>query len=133
MITVGRRARDRLSDLQGMQHTLLHLRNRWGKRQGSSLPGLRQRPGRPVFDRRGRRGVTDRHDSYTDPLTQRYASPEMSRIFSPRFKFETWRRLWILLAEEEKRLGLPIPDEALAQMRAKVSEIDFDAAAAHEK
>ncbi len=78
--------------------------------------------------------MTDgRHDSYSDPLTERYASPDMSRIFSARFKFETWRRLWVILAEEEKRLGLPIPDEALAQMRAKVPEIDFAAAAAHEK
>ncbi len=78
--------------------------------------------------------MTDlRHDSYSDPLTERYASPDMSRIFSARFKFETWRRLWVILAEEEKRLGLPISDEALGQMRAKVSEIDFDAAAAHEK
>ena len=77
--------------------------------------------------------MTDRHDSYADPLTERYASPEMSRIFSPRFKFETWRRLWIFLAEEEKRLGLPVPDEALAQMRAKIPDIDFEAAARHEK
>ena len=77
--------------------------------------------------------MTDRHDSHSDPLTERYASPDMSRIFSARFKFETWRRLWVILAEEEKRLGLPIPDEALAQMRAKVPEIDFAAAAAHEK
>lgn len=77
--------------------------------------------------------MTDGHDSYSDPLTERYASPDMSRIFSARFKFETWRRLWVILAEEEKRLGLPISDEALAQMRAKVPEIDFAAAAAHEK
>jgi adenylosuccinate lyase len=73
------------------------------------------------------------HDVYSDPLTERYASPEMSRIFSPRFKFETWRRLWLILAEEEKRLGLPISQDALDQMRSKVGEIDFDAAAALEK
>ena len=71
--------------------------------------------------------------SYADPLSERYASREMSAIFSPRFKFETWRKLWVLLAEEERRLGLPIPEEALAQMRDKVEEIDFDAAARFEK
>jgi adenylosuccinate lyase len=56
----------------------------------------------------------------------------MSAIFSPRFKFETWRRLWLWLAEEEKRLGLPISDEAISQMRDRVSDIDFEAAAREE-
>jgi adenylosuccinate lyase len=72
-------------------------------------------------------------DRYTHPLTDRYASAEMSRLFSPQFKFETWRRLWLWLAEEEKRLGLPISDEALAQMRANLSAIDFQAAAREEE
>jgi len=72
-------------------------------------------------------------DRYTHPLTDRYASAEMSRLFSPQFKFETWRRLWLWLAEEEKRLGLPISDEALAQMRGALSAIDFQAAAREEE
>ncbi len=78
--------------------------------------------------------MTDaRHETYSDPLTERYASREMSRIFSARFKFETWRRLWLFLAEEESMLGLPIPEAALEQMRLNISEIDFDSAARHEK
>lgn len=72
-------------------------------------------------------------DRYVDPLAERYASREMSRIFSPQFKFSTWRKLWVMLAEEERRLGLPIAEEALSQMRAAVSEIDFDRAAAIEE
>ena len=71
-------------------------------------------------------------DAFVHPLTERYASAEMSAIFSPQFKFETWRRLWLWLAEEERRLGLPIPDEALAQMRDHLTDIDFNAAAAEE-
>jgi len=71
-------------------------------------------------------------DAYVNPLTERYASTEMSRIFSPGTKFETWRRLWLWLAEEERRLGLPISDEAIAEMRAHLSDIDFAAAAAEE-
>jgi adenylosuccinate lyase len=71
-------------------------------------------------------------DGYVNPLTERYASAEMSAIFSPASKFQTWRRLWLWLAEEEQRLGLPIPDEAIGQMRQKLSDIDFDAAAAEE-
>ena len=71
--------------------------------------------------------------SYANPLTERYASPEMERIFSARFKFETWRRLWLWLAEEEKRLGLSISDEAIAQMRANLDRIDFEAASREEE
>jgi len=72
-------------------------------------------------------------ESYSNPLVERYASPEMARIFSARSKFETWRRLWLWLAEEEKRLGLPIPDEALTEMRASLAQIDFEAAAREEE
>ena len=71
-------------------------------------------------------------DAYVNPLTERYASAEMSRIFSPGWKFETWRRLWLWLAEEERRLGLPVSDEAIAEMRAHLSDIDFAAAAKEE-
>jgi adenylosuccinate lyase len=71
-------------------------------------------------------------EGYVNPLTERYASAEMSAVFSPRFKFETWRRLWLWLAEEERRLGLPIPEDAIAQMGAHLSDVDFQAAAAEE-
>ncbi|MEP6769226.1 MAG: adenylosuccinate lyase [Acidobacteriota bacterium] len=67
-------------------------------------------------------------EGYGSPLVSRYASAEMSAVFSPRFKFETWRRLWLWLAEEEKRLGLPITDEAIAQMASRISPVDFEAA-----
>jgi adenylosuccinate lyase len=70
---------------------------------------------------------------YRNPLTERYASREMSRIFSPAFKFGTWRRLWLALAEAEQALGVEIPDEAVAQMRAHLDDIDLGAAAEHEK
>jgi adenylosuccinate lyase len=73
-----------------------------------------------------------RTDGYLNPLTERYASAEMSAIFSPAFKFQTWRRLWLWLAEEEQRLGLPVPDEAVRQMRDRLADIDFEAAAAEE-
>jgi adenylosuccinate lyase len=68
-------------------------------------------------------------ESYSNPLIERYASAEMAQIFSARFKFETWRRLWLWLAEEEKRLGLPIPEQALVQMRGSLGQIDFYAPA----
>jgi adenylosuccinate lyase len=72
-------------------------------------------------------------DRYSNPLTERYASPEMSRIFSPAFKFGTWRRLWLALAEAEKELGLPIPDEAITALRGHLDDFDLKRAAELEK
>ena len=72
-------------------------------------------------------------DRYMHPLSDRYASREMQRIFSPARRFGTWRRLWIALAESEAELGLDISDEALEQMRAAVDELDLEKAAEYEK
>ena len=70
---------------------------------------------------------------YENPLCARYASREMQRIFSPDFKFSTWRRLWIALAEAEQELGLPIADAQLDEMRAHVDDVDYDRAAEYER
>jgi adenylosuccinate lyase len=72
-------------------------------------------------------------DRYSNPLTERYASAEMSYIFSPKFKFGTWRRLWLALAEAERELGLPIPDEAVAAIRAHLDDFDLKRAAELER
>ena len=45
-------------------------------------------------------------NTYESPLSARYADAEMKFLFSPDKKFQTWRRLWIALAEAEKELGL---------------------------
>jgi adenylosuccinate lyase len=42
-------------------------------------------------------------------------------------------RLWLALAEAERELGVPIPDEALAQMRGHLDTIDFARVAEHER
>jgi adenylosuccinate lyase len=66
---------------------------------------------------------------YQNPLIERYASDEMSRIFSSASKFSTWRRLWLALAEAEQELGLPISEDALRAMRAHLDDIDLKRAA----
>lgn len=66
-------------------------------------------------------------------LATRYASPEMSRIWSPQNRYGTWRRIWLALAEAQQKLGLPIRNDQLAQMRAALDRIDFAAAARHEQ
>ena len=48
----------------------------------------------------------------------------MKHLFSPRKRVGTWRQLWVWLMESQKELGLPITDEALAQMQANVEVKD---------
>ena len=74
----------------------------------------------------------DDYNEYSNPLLERYASKEMSYIFSPQNKFSTWRKLWVALAEGEKELGLPITDEQLDEMRSHIDDIDFDLASSFE-
>ena len=62
---------------------------------------------------------------YVNPLIERYASREMSFLFSPDFKFTTWRKLWIALAESEMELGLPITPEQIDEMKQQVENIDY--------
>jgi adenylosuccinate lyase len=71
--------------------------------------------------------------SYENPLSGRYASKEMSFIWSPAKKFSTWRRLWLALAEAEAELGLDISEAQLAEMRAHLEDINYEYAEAKEK
>ncbi|MDR2609936.1 MAG: adenylosuccinate lyase, partial [Clostridiales Family XIII bacterium] len=72
-------------------------------------------------------------NEYVNPLTQRYASAEMSRIFSPDMKFRTWRTLWIALAEAERELGLPISAEQIEELKKYRDDINYAAAEARER
>jgi adenylosuccinate lyase len=72
-------------------------------------------------------------DRYTSPLAERYASREMLELWSARTRYGYWRQLWLALAEAEQELGVPIPGEAIAQMRAHLTDIDFDAVATYER
>ncbi|HJT18551.1 MAG TPA: adenylosuccinate lyase [Thermoanaerobaculia bacterium] len=74
-----------------------------------------------------------KRDSASNPLTERYASREMSYLFSADFKFRTWRRLWIALAEAEKELGLPITDAQIAELKAHANDINYDDAERRER
>jgi adenylosuccinate lyase len=73
------------------------------------------------------------HQVYEHPLVQRYATKEMSLVWSPAVKFTTWRKLWIALATAEQELGIDISDEQLKQMRDSLYDIDFDYAAEKER
>lgn len=70
---------------------------------------------------------------YENPLIKRYASREMAEIFSDNKKFTTWRKLWVALAEAEQKLGVPITDEQILEMKSNTDEIDYVLAAEYEK
>lgn len=70
---------------------------------------------------------------YDNPLVSRYASAEMTELFSPRRRIETWRQLWVILAEAEAELGLPISPEQIAEMQSQISNIDWERAAEYER
>ncbi|KAF7314210.1 Adenylosuccinate lyase [Mycena kentingensis (nom. inval.)] len=75
------------------------------------------------------------------PLRARRSVAAMPRIGAPptqsypENRFSTWRKLWLNLAIAEKELGLPITDEAIAQMEANLdlTPEQFDVAAKEEK
>jgi adenylosuccinate lyase len=73
------------------------------------------------------------HDRYSSPLSERYASRAMLELWSPQTRHGLWRRLWLALAEAEQQLGVPIPDEAIAQMRARLDDIDFEKVGVYER
>lgn len=72
-------------------------------------------------------------DRYTSIFSNRYASQEMSSLFSPRFKYITWRNLWIALAKAQKALGLDITKEQIEEMEQKKDHLDLKKVEEYEK
>lgn len=72
------------------------------------------------------------HRTYEHPLVSRYATKEMSFVWSPAMKFTTWRKLWTALATAEQELGIDITDEQLEEMRTNLFRVDFELAAQKE-
>lgn len=71
--------------------------------------------------------------TYRNPLATRYASRAMLELFGDQRKFRTWRRLWLALARAQSELGLPITEQQLAAMEAKLDDIDFETAEQRER
>jgi adenylosuccinate lyase len=72
-------------------------------------------------------------DVYNTPLNTRYASKEMSYLFSEEMKFKTWRKLWVALAESERELGLNITEEQIKELKANMDNINYEVAEKREK
>lgn len=70
---------------------------------------------------------------YQNPLISRYASYEMSHLFSDQVKFQIFRLLWTELARAEMELGLDISQDQVNELEANIDNIDFDRAKELEK
>ena len=77
--------------------------------------------------------MTQEQDRYISPFSTRYASDEMQGLFSARPRAERWRRLWIILAESEMELGLPVTKAQVEELKAHATDIDFERQAQYEK
>ena len=73
------------------------------------------------------------YDKYESPLSSRYASEELLRLFSQRTRIRTWRRLWTELARAEHELGLPVTAEQVLVLEEHIDDIDFELASRREK
>ena len=84
--------------------------------------------------------AADSHDQFESPLNSRYCSPEMKFVWSPQFKHQTWRSMWLWVAEAQLELGLkgadgqPVVSAAqVAELKGHLSDINWAEAAAEEK
>ena len=57
----------------------------------------------------------------------------MLNLFSADTRYQTWRKLWLALAKEEKALGLSITDDQINEMSAHITDIDYELVRKREK
>ena len=72
------------------------------------------------------------HETYLSPLTWRYGSDEMRRVWSEARKRRLLRRFWVALAEAQQEAGL-VSAEQVADLRAHEDDIDIQRAAEIER
>ena len=70
---------------------------------------------------------------YESPLSSRYASAYMLKLFSADTRIRTWRKLWTELARAEMQLGLPVTAEQVTELESKIGDIDYECARQREK
>ncbi len=73
------------------------------------------------------------NDIYESPLSQRYASEYMLRLFSADTRYQTWRKLWVVLAKAEHELGLPVSEEQVRELEEHITDIDYEVVRKREK
>ena len=66
-------------------------------------------------------------------LSNRYASAELSNLWSAEEKIIMERQLWIAVMKAQKDLGVAIPDEAIAAYEAVIDQVDLASIAERER
>ncbi|MEV1179006.1 adenylosuccinate lyase [Nonomuraea sp. NPDC049784] len=66
-------------------------------------------------------------------LASRYASPELTRLWSPDYKVVAERRLWLAVLRAQAELGVAVPEGAIDDYDKVVEQVDLDSIAARER
>jgi len=66
-------------------------------------------------------------------LASRYASPEMTAIWSPEEKIRTERRLWLAVLRAQRDLGVDVPDGVIEAYERVLDHVDLASIAARER
>ena len=61
-----------------------------------------------------------------DVLAARYASAELTRIWSPEHKVVLERRLWLAVLVAQRELGVEVPDGVVEAYEKVVDDVDLD-------
>jgi adenylosuccinate lyase len=66
-------------------------------------------------------------------LAARYASAEMTALFSPEHKIVLERRLWLAVLRAQRELGIEVPERAIGDYERVVDQVDLASIAARER
>ena len=66
-------------------------------------------------------------------LSNRYASPEMAKLWSAEHKIILERQLWIAVMRAQRELGVEIPQEAIDAYESVIDQVDLDSIADRER
>ena len=68
-----------------------------------------------------------------DVLAARYASAELTRLWSPEYKVVAERRLWLAVLRAQARLGVKVPDGVVADYEKVLEQVDLASIAEREQ
>jgi adenylosuccinate lyase len=71
--------------------------------------------------------------SIPNVLANRYASADMVGIWAPEAKIVAERRLWLAVLRAQAELGVPVPQEAIADYERVLGDVDLASIAARER
>ncbi|MGH3440183.1 MAG: adenylosuccinate lyase [Sciscionella sp.] len=66
-------------------------------------------------------------------LASRYASPELTTLWSPEYKIVAERQLWLAVLRAQSELGVTVPDAVIADYEQVMDKVDLDSIAARER